>query len=50
MEQIIEVAHRKKVNILVFPELSVTGYIWKSKDPNEVKELLADGENNRISS
>lgn len=50
MEQIIEVAHRKKVNILIFPELSVTGYIWKPKDPTEVKELLADGENDQISS
>ncbi len=50
MEQIIEVAHRKKVNILVFPELSVTGYIWKPKDPTEIKELLADGENDQISS
>lgn len=50
MEQIIDLAHQKKVNILIFPELSVTGYIWKSKDPTEIKELLADGENNKIKS
>ncbi len=50
MEQIIDIAHRKKVNILIFPELSVTGYIWKSKDQTEVKELLNDGENNKIRS
>ncbi|MGM0689884.1 MAG: carbon-nitrogen hydrolase family protein [Bacillota bacterium] len=50
MEQIIDLAHQKKVNILIFPELSVTGYIWKSKDPSEIRELLADGENNKIKS
>jgi len=50
MEQIIDLAHQKKVNILIFPELSVTGYIWKSKDPTEIRELLADGENNKIKS
>lgn len=50
MEQIIEIAHRKEVNILIFPELSVTGYIWKSKDPAPVWDLLAEGENSRIES
>ncbi len=48
MERIIDAAHRKKVNILIFPELSVTGYIWKAKDPTEVKELLGEGENSQI--
>jgi len=48
MERIIEVAHRKKVNILIFPELTVTGYIWKPKDSSEVRELLAEGENEQI--
>jgi predicted amidohydrolase len=48
MEQIIEIAHKKQVNILIFPELSVTGYIWKSSDPAPVWDLLAEGENSRI--
>ncbi len=48
MEEIIALAHRKKVNILVFPELSVTGYVWKSGNTDEVKELLAEGENSHI--
>lgn len=48
LEEIIEIAHWKKVNIVIFPELSVTGYIWKSTNPDEVWELLAEGENNRI--
>lgn len=48
MEQIIEIAHQKKVNILIFPELSVTGYIWKANNPDVVWELLAEGENSRI--
>lgn len=50
MEQIIEIAHRKKVNILIFPELSVTGYIWNASDPAPVWDLLAEGENSRIES
>ena len=45
MEQIIEIAHQKKVNIVVFPELSVTGYIWKANDPEQVWDRLAEGEN-----
>ena len=50
MEQIIEIAHSKKVNILIFPELSVTGYIWNASDPAPVWDLLAEGENSRIKS
>ncbi len=50
MEAIVEIAHRKGVNILVFPELSVTGYIWKATELSEVKDLLAVGENSRIRS
>ncbi len=48
MEKIIEIAHRKKVNILIFPELTVTGYIWKASDPAPVWDLLAEGETGRI--
>ncbi len=48
MEQIIQLAHQHKVNILVFPELTVTGFIWKSNSPDEVWNLLAEGENNHI--
>jgi predicted amidohydrolase len=48
MEQIIEIAHKKRVNILIFPELSVTGYIWKTKDNAPVWDLLAEGENGRL--
>ncbi len=48
METIIEIAHRKSVNILIFPELSVTGYIGNSNNLNAVGDLLAEGENSRI--
>ncbi len=48
MENIIEIAHRKKVNILIFPELSITGYIWDASNPIDVKNLLWEGENNHI--
>ena len=50
LEAIIEIAHRKRVNIVIFPELSVTGYIWKASDPAPVWDLLAEGENSRIGS
>lgn len=48
MERIIKLAHENRVNILIFPELSVTGYVWNADDENEVKELLEDGENSHI--
>ncbi len=48
MEKIIQVAHQKKVNILIFPELSITGYIWKAKEQSDVRNLLSEGENSRI--
>jgi len=50
MEEIIGIAVRKKVNVVIFPELTVTGYVWDSKTSSEVLDLLAEGENNRISS
>ncbi len=50
MEQIINLAHEKKVNILIFPELTISGYVWKSSDIDEVKNLLAESENRRIAS
>jgi predicted amidohydrolase len=48
MEKIIEVAHQKKVNILIFPELSITGYIWNPTDHNDIWYLLEDGDNHTI--
>lgn len=48
MEQIIEIAHKKGVNILIFPELALTGYVWESENPSEVRELLLEGENGNI--
>ncbi len=48
MEQIISLAYEKKVNALIFPELTVTGYVWNSGKAAEVKDLLAEGENSRI--
>ncbi|MDW7739495.1 MAG: carbon-nitrogen hydrolase family protein [Bacillota bacterium] len=50
MDKIIEIAHNKNVNIVVFPELSVTGYIWNTKHQEQITDLLAEGENNRIRS
>lgn len=50
MERIIEIAHQKKVNVLIFPELSVTGYIWKSEQRAEILDLLNAGENDAIES
>lgn len=50
MEEIINIAHEKEVNILIFPELSLTSYVWKSGDPSEVKDLLLEGENSNINS
>lgn len=48
MEEIIQIAHEKNVNVVIFPELTVTGYIWNAKDPASVLDLLHEGENNHI--
>ena len=50
MEAIIQIAHQKGVNMVVFPELTVTGYVWNSESPEEVFDLLSDGENSKIAS
>ncbi len=50
MERIIQIAHEKRVNILIFPELSVTGYVWNAGDTDEVRTLLEEGENSKIAS
>ncbi len=51
MEEIVQIAHRKGANILIFPELCVTGYVWDDPgDPKDqhVRDLLAEGENQNI--
>ncbi len=48
MEEIIQIAHEKEVNVVIFPELSVTGYVWQAPDPADVFELLHEGENDHI--
>ncbi len=50
IEQIIEIAHQKGVNIVVLPELCVTGYIWDTDDHEDITSLLEEGENDRIHS
>jgi predicted amidohydrolase len=49
MEEVVQVAHQKGANILIFPELCVTGYVWDNAGGKEVTELLAAGENSNIS-
>ena len=52
MEEVIEVAHRKGANMVIFPELCVTGYVWdQPEDPQDrqVRELLNEGENSKVS-
>ncbi len=51
MEDILELAHYKDVNIVIFPELCVTGYIWEANsdiEATQVREHLLSGENKRI--
>jgi len=53
MEEIVQIAHEKEVNILIFPELCVTGYVWDDKDDPEdtrVWDLLHEGENGAVAS
>ncbi len=49
MEEVVQIAHKKQANMLIFPELTVTGYIWDKRDARDFKELLLEGENSNIS-
>ncbi len=51
MEEIIQIAHRKGANMVIFPELCITGYVWDDPDDPQdrhVRDLLAEGENGNI--
>lgn len=48
MERIIQLAHEQGVNILIFPELTVTGYIWDAADTSEVRSYLVQADNQRL--
>ncbi len=48
MERIIQIAHEKGVNIAIFPELCVTGYVWDAADDRDVMEHLYAGDNNHL--
>lgn len=49
MEEVVEVAHRKRANIVIFPELCVTGYVWDDGGSGAVSELLDEGESSSVS-
>jgi len=48
METAIEIAHEKGANIVIFPELAVTGYVWDAENDTEVLDHLNSGDNNRL--
>ena len=48
MEQVIQLAHERDVNIVIFPELCVTGYVWDAEDDADVFEHLRGGDNNNL--
>ncbi len=50
MEEVVQTAHEKGANMLVFPELTVTGYVWSEHEGHGVIELLEEGENGNITS
>ncbi len=50
MEQVIQIAHDREANIVIFPELCVTGYVWDARDDEEVFTHLRSGDNNLLKS
>jgi predicted amidohydrolase len=50
MEEVVQTAHEKGANILIFPELTITGYVWDEPDGHGVIDLLEEGENEKIAS
>lgn len=45
MEQIVETAHQQRTDILVFPELCISGYVWDDGDSGEVREKIRTADN-----
>ncbi len=50
IEEIIQIAHEKNVNIVLFPELALTSYVWETEKPEEVFYHLNSGETGNIKS
>lgn len=50
MEKVVQTAHEKGANMVIFPELTVTGYVWNDPVSLDVIELLEEGENGNITS
>jgi predicted amidohydrolase len=45
MESIVQLAHNVNADILVFPELCVSGYVWDAEHKAEVREQLKASDN-----
>lgn len=48
MEEVVQTAHEKGANMVIFPELTVTGYVWNEHEKKDVTDLLEQGENDNI--
>ncbi len=48
MDEVVQIAHDKNIDIVIFPELCVSGYVWDDENEGEIKELLETAENSRI--
>lgn len=47
MESIVQVAHELDADILIFPELCISGYVWDAEHQVEVQEELKASDNRR---
>ena len=45
MEDIVQVAHQLNAEILIFPELCVSGYVWDAEHKTEVEDQLQASDN-----
>ncbi len=48
IEDIVRIAHEKQVDILVLPELSISGYVWEDSDRSSVLKHLKSSDNQQI--
>ncbi|SDY78026.1 carbon-nitrogen hydrolase family protein [Tindallia californiensis] len=48
IEEIIQIAHEKKVNILILPELCISGYLWETENPKIIRDHLRNCSNQEI--
>ncbi len=48
IEEIVEIAHAKKVNIIILPEMCLTGFVWETDQKDDMRDYFRSCANTEI--